>query len=120
NVPVIIPIYDTVQGNGANLTYRVIGFARFHLTGMDTTGNPKMIVGKFQSWVSESSSSWCTDFGVTDVSIQPPPSQASQRILIGSVKLQNFSITNPSVITTHIPVDVINLLDISGSMTANF
>lgn len=44
---VTIPIYDDVQGNGANARYRISGFARFVLEDYSFTGHDKYVEGRF-------------------------------------------------------------------------
>ena len=70
--PVLIPIFDTTSGNGANTTYHIVGFAKFRLTMIDTTGNPKSITGKFQSYESGTDGGGCTNFGGAAVKNRPP------------------------------------------------
>jgi len=41
--PRIIPLYDTVDGNGANTVYHIIGFAAVVVTSSDLKGNPKRV-----------------------------------------------------------------------------
>ena len=45
----LFPVYDQVQGNGANFEYRVIGWATYRLTGFDVAGNNTAISGYFVS-----------------------------------------------------------------------
>lgn len=117
--PVIIPVFDTVSGNGANATYHIVAFARFHIVSMDTSGNPKSITGKFQQWVDPNAEGGCTNFGVASVKVHPPINVT--RALIGTVKIQKLTVAgHVSQTSQHIPVDVVNVLDISGSMSAPF
>jgi hypothetical protein len=45
-----IPVWGSAEGSGSNVTYRIVGFALFKLTGYDLTGNPKEISGIFHGW----------------------------------------------------------------------
>ena len=49
----LFPVYDTTQGNGANLTYHVIGWVGFYLTGFDARGNNGTIDGYFTNIIWE-------------------------------------------------------------------
>jgi hypothetical protein len=40
----VIGIYDTVSGNGANTSYRVVGFASIRIMAVNFQGNPKYVV----------------------------------------------------------------------------
>jgi hypothetical protein len=51
---VTIIVYDLTQGSGANLRYRVAGFAEFTLTGYNFKGSNKWVEGKFRRWVDPS------------------------------------------------------------------
>ncbi len=46
---VTIPLYDTVEGNGANTQYRICGFASFILLGYHFQGNNKYVTASFVS-----------------------------------------------------------------------
>ncbi len=117
--PVTIPIYDTVSGTGNNTTYNIKGFARFKIVAFNYQGQDKYIEGKFQEWVDPSAEGGCVNFGVVSVKVRPPIDVS--RSLVGTIKLQK--ITTVSGFTqqdVHVPVDVVNVLDISGSMNAKF
>src|SRR5207253_1752389 len=43
----LFPIYDAVQGQGSNLTYHVIGWVGFHMTGYDARGSSGILYGWF-------------------------------------------------------------------------
>lgn len=47
NPSVIIPVFDSTEGMGANGEYHVVGFAEFVITGFSFQGNPKTISGYF-------------------------------------------------------------------------
>jgi Flp pilus assembly protein TadG len=69
---VVIPVYDTTAGAGANGEYHVVGFAEFVITGFKFTGNPKTISGYFTNGrlvvsAGSSASSSAADYGVRTV-----------------------------------------------------
>jgi len=43
----LFPVYDTTQGNGANMTYHVIGWVGFVITSYDARGNNGTLYGYF-------------------------------------------------------------------------
>jgi hypothetical protein len=43
----LFPVYDSVQGQGANFQYNVVGWAGFHLTGFDARGSSGLLYGWF-------------------------------------------------------------------------
>jgi len=45
----LFPVYDVVDHGGSNLTYNVIGWVGFHLTGYDARGNGGTVSGWFTS-----------------------------------------------------------------------
>lgn len=72
----LFPVYDDVQGGGANLEYRVVGWAAFELTGYQMKGscnkqNQCTITGTFKKIVWEGLGSESPDnyFGVTTVAL---------------------------------------------------
>lgn len=127
---VVVPVYDQFTGTGTNGRYRIVGFAKFHITcfyfgngasqtyGTCTTQNPapgdKFIEGKFQKWVDPTAEGGCANFGVGSVKVRPPINP--QRALVGSVKLQKLTLTQTTAQYGHVPVDVVNVIDTSGSM----
>lgn len=44
----MFPVFDQVIGQGANLEYRIIGFAAFRVTGFNFNGNNGKIMGHFE------------------------------------------------------------------------
>jgi von Willebrand factor type A domain/Putative Flp pilus-assembly TadE/G-like len=119
NVPVIIPIFDTTSSNGSNTLYHVVGFAKFHIVSIDTTGNPKSIKGKFQSFESASDGGGCANFGGSAVKNRPPID--SSRTVLGTVRIQKLTpLGSVSESSAHVPVDVALVLDISTSMNNGF
>jgi hypothetical protein len=63
----LFPVYDTTQGNGANLQYHVIGFAGFNLQDYSFKGNSGSIDGYFVKvdWQGTGTSNTSTYFGAT-------------------------------------------------------
>ena len=45
--PLLFPVYDTLQGSGANATYHVVGWVGFHITGFTASGSSGSITGWF-------------------------------------------------------------------------
>jgi len=69
----LFPIYDSVQSNGANFEYRVIGWVGFVVTGFQSNGNKGLVNGQFvrviwEGMLSESGSG-AEDFGVRSVEL---------------------------------------------------
>jgi hypothetical protein len=119
NVPVIIPIFDTTSLSGSNTLYHVVGFAKFHIVSIDTSGNPKSIKGKFQSFESASDGGGCANFGGAAVKNRPPIN--TSRTVLGTVRLQKLTpLGSVSESSAHVPVDVALVLDISTSMNNGF
>ena len=131
---VVIPVYDRFTGTGSNASYRIVGFAKFHITcfyfgngasqsyGTCATQSPspgdKFIEGKFQKWVDPSAEGGCANFGIASVKVRPPINP--QRSLVGSIKLQKMTLTQSTPSYVHVPVDVVNVIDTSGSMRDNW
>lgn len=111
---VVLPVYDQFTGSGNNGLFRIAGFAKFHITGYRFQGSDKYIEGKFQKWVDPSAEGGCTNFGVGSVKVRPPIN--TQRALVGAIKLQKLTLTQTTATTAHVPVDVVNVIDTSGSM----
>ena len=67
NSNMLFPVYDTTQGNGANLQYHIIGFAVFNVTGYTFKGNGGTIDGSFvhADWQGSGTSDTSTYFGAT-------------------------------------------------------
>lgn len=63
----LFPVYDSVQGEGANLQYHIIGFCGFNLTGFDLRGDSGTISGSFVKvdWKGDGTSNTSTYFGAT-------------------------------------------------------
>ena len=63
----LFPVYDLIQGNGANLQYHVIGFAGFNVQSYSFKGNSGSINGSFVKvdWEGTGTSNTSTYFGAT-------------------------------------------------------
>jgi hypothetical protein len=53
--PMVIPLYDTVYGQGTNAYYRIASFAAFEIQSYDFSGKDPSITGKFLRWVTNGS-----------------------------------------------------------------
>jgi hypothetical protein len=125
---VTIPVYDSVTGTGTTTKYHIKGFARFKLTcyrfsssltaGSCTYLNPgandKYIEGKLQQWIDPQADGGCDNYGVCTVKVRPPVTNT--RALVGSVKINKLSFRDLPPQTSHVSVDVANVLDLSSSM----
>ncbi len=130
NKIVTIPVYDTTAGQGNNLTYHIVGFASFRITCFkvnsqvygtcqgDTGKNDKFIQAKLQQTTDSAANGGCASFGICTVKVRPPI--APQRALVGTVKLLDYTQTNSTPASVHIPVDVVSVLDVSSSMSWDF
>jgi Flp pilus assembly protein TadG len=63
----LFPVYDTVQGNGANMQYHVLGFAAFNMTSFSLRGSSGTISGSFVKvdWQGTGTSNTSDYFGAT-------------------------------------------------------
>jgi Flp pilus assembly protein TadG len=63
----LFPVYDSTAGNGANLTYHVIGWTGFHITDWSARGTAAVITGYFDhvDWEGSGSSQTSNYFGAT-------------------------------------------------------
>ena len=129
---VTLPIFDVTEGTGGNLTYNIVGFGRWRLdcyhfakskTGGDCTfdkkDNSKWISGIFEEWVEPTGESGCTNFGVCTAKLRPP--LEVKRTLTGNVIPWQVRPATEQLCDGGIqPVDVLHVLDISGSMCAHW
>lgn len=130
-----IPLYASTNGqSGSNLQYQIEAFARFKVTGVCIFGHSypddsacpvtihdnsdRYIAGKFEQWVYSMCEGTCPNYGITTSKDRPPTSD--QRSLVGVVKINQLSPVNSQPSQQHIPVDVVHVLDISGSMSDSF
>jgi hypothetical protein len=51
NADMLFPVYDTLTGNGSNAEYHIIGWAVFHVDGVDKQGNNGTITGYFKQMI---------------------------------------------------------------------
>ena len=69
----LFPIYDAVQGQGSNLSYHVIGWVGFHMTGYDARGSSGILYGWFTRvvWqgIQVERGSTESDFGVRAIQL---------------------------------------------------
>jgi hypothetical protein len=63
----LFPVYDTTQGNGANLQYHVVGWAAFTITSYNIQGSSGSITGYFvkTDWSGTATTSTSNYYGVT-------------------------------------------------------
>ncbi len=127
---ITIPIYDTASNTGNNLTYNIVGFARFKVTGYCrfgstngecdvalTNNSDPYVQGKFQNWSTSLCEGSCPNYGIVTTTNHPPVQQT--RSLIGVVKINQLEPAgNINLVRT--PIDVVHILDISGSMNNTF
>ena len=67
----LFPVYDATQGNGANLQYRVVGWATIHMTGWSAQGSSATITGylKHLAWQGIPTTSGSNYFGAVVVKL---------------------------------------------------
>jgi len=130
---VTLPIFDYTEGNGANLKYHIVGFGRFEIecyhfsknhtySGKDADGNDictfdhhdneKWIQGKFKPYTQPTGASGCTDFGICTT---VPAQLEIKRALAGRVIPWRVFIQQDATFELQ-AVDVLHVVDISGSM----
>jgi hypothetical protein len=129
---VTLPIYDVVTGTGESLTYHVAGFGRFKLLcyhfsrtqfygdscTFDSDDNDKWIVGEFVKWVEPNGAAGCTNYGVCTATTTT--GVEVKRILTGRVVPWQVSVHQGAVSGPPQPVDLVHVVDVSGSMCANW
>lgn len=115
NSGLTVPVYDRTEGSGENARYHLIGFIQLSLTGYDLQSDDKYLKGRVVRWVEPAGEGGCVDLGVCTVKLRPPLTEV--RSITGVVSTWE-PLLGERVATaeTHIPVDVVNVLDISGSM----
>lgn len=111
---VIVPVYDQIEGKGNNLKYRVVGFAKFRLTGYKSQGSDKYIEGIFEEWVNSAGEAGGACYGGHTVKLREP--KEPSRDIVGTVHVNEVFIAPGSSSQSHVPVDVMLVLDLSGSM----
>ncbi|MCC7163176.1 MAG: VWA domain-containing protein [Anaerolineae bacterium] len=113
-----VPVYDSARNSDSE--YRIVGFARMELvkvcnpsgSGCVANATSPHIQVKFEQWASSRCQGSCSFFGVR--TNKPGEPQEMERSLIGVVKI--FKQTPLQIPLTQVPVDVMHVLDISGSM----
>jgi len=114
---VTVPVYDQFTGSSSAGTarYRIVGFARLHIIGYVFTSTDKYITAKFQKWIDPLAEGGATYYGVSTAKCRPVIT--TQRALIGSLKFQKLTLAQGFTTSeVHVPVDVVNVIDTSGSM----
>lgn len=134
---VIVPVYNNTTGRGNNLRYEISGFAKFRITGYHFGGNRhygsgsesggrhgrgrdqdsgnKWIKGYFEQWVNSSAEGGCSYFGGGTAKLREPLEQT--RKVVGTIDLNELiPESQPQTSRVHVPVDVMLVTDISGSM----
>jgi len=71
NSVLLFPVYDAIQSNGANLQYRIVGWAGFYMTGWNAQGNNATISGYLEhvAWEGRISTSATNYFGAVVVKL---------------------------------------------------
>lgn len=120
-----VPIYDSSRNS--NTEFHIVGFARFQLTGVCKYNNytsgsctnrslqsnsDAYIQGRFEQWTSSRCEGSCAFYGVR--TNKPHDGLPQERALAGVVKIYKESPLN--IEFSQMPVDVVHVLDISGSM----
>lgn len=108
-----IPIYNVTEEQGNSAKYNIVGFAYVRLTGYSFQGAYKYVTAEFLSGNYPVSEGGCMDFGTTSVKVRPPIDLT--RNIAGNVAFEYLKIEQSTGQTTY-PVDVVNVIDVSGSM----
>lgn len=125
NPYLIVPIYNNGTTPTSNVS--VLGFARMKIIGvckygslqgtcrtaLPSSSSGRYLTVKFSQWSSSKCEGSCPNYGITSTKEHPPLTQT--RSLSGVVKVKQL-IPVGTVTNQHIPVDVIHVLDVSGSM----
>lgn len=109
-----IPVYDPVTSTNTQLVIKA--FARIKIVSIDTSKG--QMNAKFEHWVDSTGQGGCANYGVVNDTPGEPPTVT--RNLVGTVKLRKLNLTNTYPSNVHVPVDVTNVVDISGSMNDPF
>ncbi len=129
---VTLPIFDYREGVGENMGYHVIGFGRFrincyHMSNGQMYGdcefqhpdNTHWIAGTFVKWTDPTGEAGCTNFGVCSAKLRPP--LEVKRTLTGLVVPWRAYPSNEQICDGgDMAVDLVHVLDISGSMCARW
>lgn len=114
NMQVTVPVYDHTTFNGTQGA--IIAFARMKIASV--VASQGRIEAKFQHWVDATGQGGCANYGVVNDTPGEPPTMT--RNLAGTVKIRKLTLTSSHPENVHVPVDVVNVLDISGSMNDPF
>ena len=115
---VIVPVYDYTVGRGNNLRYHIVGFAKFRITDYNFRGRNKWIEGTFERFVSSNSEPGGECYLGSTVKLREPKNET--RSIVGTVHINEVFFTPGYTSSVHVPVDVMLVLDISGSMRASW
>ena len=69
----IIPLYDTVGGNGNNASYHIVGFAGVRIVAVDMTGNPKQVWVQPTQFYSSKVTASLSGSGQSMIGVHAPP-----------------------------------------------
>ena len=53
NTVLLFPVFRTLDGNGSNAKYEIIGWIGFYLTGYDIHGNEATLHGHFTEYIAQ-------------------------------------------------------------------
>jgi hypothetical protein len=129
---VTLPIFDYTEGTGSNLKYHIVGFANFRIEcyhasrnqhfgpscDFDPKDNGKWISGTFVKGLVPSAVAGCSDYGVCAAEITPP--LEVKRVLKGRVTPWRVFVEKNATGGPPEPVDVMHVVDISGSMCSSW
>jgi hypothetical protein len=116
--PVTVPIYDYTTGTGSNVKYHVAGFAKYFITGYNFQGSDKWLKGYFVQTDPSTSEAGCSFYGTKTVKLRPPMDVS--RNIEGRVAYQWYSVESSNGGQTAYPVDVVLVMDTSGSMSQSW
>ena len=109
-----IPIYHVTEGQGNNTLYNITGFAHVRLlSDYNFQGNDKYVTAEFLEGNYPTSEGGCLDFGTTTVKLRP--AMDLTRNIAGNVAFEFLKIGQSAGQDTY-PVDVVSVVDVSGSM----
>jgi len=130
---VTLPIFDVTAGNGSNKKYHAIGFGQFRIEcwhtsrnqkygptcDFDRSDNEKWVAGTFVKWLEPTGEAGCTNFGICTAKLRAPLKVT--RSLVGNViPWQVIPAEDQICDGGDMPVDVVHVMDISGSMCAEW
>ncbi|MDQ7031006.1 MAG: VWA domain-containing protein [Ardenticatenia bacterium] len=115
---VVVPVYDYTVGQGNNLRYHIVGFAKFRITDYKFRGRSKWIEGTFERFVASDAEPGGECYLGSTVKLREPKDQT--RSIVGTVHINEVFFTPGYSSSVHVPVDVMLVMDISGSMRARW